>query len=966
MNPINLTKINYDDRYNRLVNNIIYESVPQSQIKCLLCHSTLCNCDKKDIYSSKKNKVIYHSFNTEIENQRRTFDNNKNIVNINNSKIKYNQIPFYSSKSNNQILFPTSNRGQKNLNHNFQFYNQDENNTIHQNKGKIFQKFLTEYYSNVPSSSQYFFENNKTPLFKYKKLNNSVSGKIVIPSFIKFKIKNDSLNENYNSQSHEIQNENILALNKQKNKKINEKNFFSVEREKKSKFRKIYNIPENKDINMEKEKINHVSYVNIHRRPLNNSLTKNNKSNDDNNLNNKKCDNKIRRRYILCKKSNSNHSQINNNRFPTLNNISLNINNNFNYQINPKNILDLPQKSFEQMNNYYFSNFEEINNQSTDLKNIIRLRRKNITIENKKAIKYINKNKPKKYEKLNPINKIYINNFLNSNKLNYFSNQKIEFSENNKENTNINGNSLIKEKYSNQKLHNKFFEKIKKDYNNNNNKVFSKNSIIKDEKTNTNTNTNINSHFNKLENEELISLLITANNEIIKLQNKLNNYKKQNSQTIPMSGFKKLNNYNYYKTMIKNNINQKNSIKININDENINSKTMKNKNSHFSSHIFTKGLALNNNQILKNSQNITTLNPSKIKNIKYELFNNLTNPKIKEKIFNQNKYIFALYHMNNKKFQNSIICFEVETKSSEIKIINNSNFNNDYNESINQSNKFSNSIYLIKNNNYYIITGYNCNKFYEYNHQKKKINQYSDLKFNHSNGLMINYSDNIICLSGDNSKKVELFLQNENKWIELPEMQLERSHFSSCILKNRYLFAFFGYNLPNQTYINSIEYLDLFNYNIKINNIKEGKFNDLNNNFCWKYLEYNYFTNNDSIRKINLIGSIAVNINDEKIIFLGGKNCLTENKDEGYYQLIIDDTYINNDNENISCYIEKIKTKCMNNLEKNCVLYNFKYIDNLIYDNILKEPSFAAFDNIYQVHLIKLYTMNHEVYKISK
>ena len=322
--------------------------------------------------------------------------------------------------------------------------------------------------------------------------------------------------------------------------------------------------------------------------------------------------------------------------------------------------------------------------------------------------------------------------------------------------------------------------------------------------------------------------------------------------------------------------------------------------------------------------------------------------------------------MNNKKFQNSIICFEVETKSSEIKIINNSNFNNDYNESINQSNNLSNSIYLIKNNNYYIITGYNCNKFYEYNHQKKKINQYSDLKFNHSNGLMINYSDNIICLSGDNSKKVELFLKNENKWIELPEMQLERSHFSSCILKNRYLFAFFGYNFPNQTYINSIEYLDLFDYNLQIDNIKEGKFNNLNNNFCWKYIEYNYFSNKDSIQKINLIGSIAVNINDEKIIFLGGKNCLTENKDEGYYQLIIDDTYINNDNENISCYIEKIKTKSMNNLEKNCVLYNFKYIDNLIYDNILKEPSFAAFDNIYQVHLIKLYTMNHEVYKISK
>ena len=78
---------------------------------------------------------------------------------------------------------------------------------------------------------------------------------------------------------------------------------------------------------------------------------------------------------------------INNNRFPTLNNISLNINNNFNYQINPKNIIDLPQKSFEQMNNYYFSNFEEINNQSTDLKNNIRLERETYE-ENKVIINY--------------------------------------------------------------------------------------------------------------------------------------------------------------------------------------------------------------------------------------------------------------------------------------------------------------------------------------------------------------------------------------------------------------------------------------------------------------------------------------------------------------------------------------------------------------------------------------------------
>ena len=954
MNPVNIQKNKYDYRYERLVKNIIYESVPQSQTKCLLCNSTLCNCDKKNIYKSKKNQIIYNNLSPEIGKQLKTFNDNKNIVDI---KTKHSQISFNNDKIFHQILFPSSTRDQKILKHNFIFYNQDENRTINQNKEKIFRKLRTQYYSNVPSTSQYFIEKNRTPLISYKKLNNSVSGKIVVPSLAGFKINNNNslFDDYFKDKNQEKQNKNILKPN---NQSVSENNF-SLEREKKNKFRKIYNIKERKDINLKFAKQNHNSYINIHNKSLNNSLINNNKYYDKNSLNINKCNNKIRK-YIICKKSNSNHSQINN-KIPSLNNISLNINNNFNYQINPRNIVNFPQQSFEQMNNYFFSHFDEVdNNQNIEMKNFSRLKRKKLTLDNKDNFKlsilpFEKRQKSKinntKYEKLDS-KKIYDNNRLNTNQVNYFANKKTEYWDN-KENisNNIIENSLIKEKNNNKELHNKFFEIINKNFNNNNTNIPKSSFNNKIE----NINRNFGSDINKLKNEELISLLIKANKQIIKLQSKLKNYKKQNSQTIPMKGYKKLNNNDNSKTLIKNNFKKKNSLKININEENFNCKTMKNKNSNYSF------------QIIKNNQNLTTSNSSIVNKIKFGLFNNLKIPKTKDKIFNQNKYIFALYHMNNKKFQNAIVCFEAETKSSEIKIINNSLFNKYYNESINQEKKISSSIYLIKNNNYYIITGCNCNKFFEYNHFMKKLNQYNDLKYSHSNGSMISYSDNIICLSGDNSKKVELFIQNENKWIELPEMQVERSHFSSCILKNRYLFAFFGYNFSNQIYINSIEYLDLFYSNIQSKCIKNNNINDSKNNFCWKYLEYNYFSNNSPVQKINLVNSIAININNEKIIFLGGKNCLTENDNEGYYQLIIDDTYINDDNEEISCYIEKIKTK--NKINYNNIYFfgnNYKYIDDLFFDNILKEPVVAAFDNNYNVHLIKLSTMNHEIYNINK
>ena len=334
---------------------------------------------------------------------------------------------------------------------------------------------------------------------------------------------------------------------------------------------------------------------------------------------------------------------------------------------------------------------------------------------------------------------------------------------------------------------------------------------------------------------------------------------------------------------------KKNPLKIKIGEDNIN----KNINNNFNSKPLIKKGNPAKSQILAFKSNFANLD---ISNNAIFINNNYNkNSDINSK--SQPKYIFKIYNYKNKNCKNSILCFNVENKSFEIKTINNSNdFHKNYFDSINKSNKINKSLYLINDNNYYIVTGLNCNKFYKYSYKGNKIIQLNDLSYSHNNGALISYNNKIICLGGELSKKVEIFSKNENIWSELPEMQIERSYFATCIIKNRYLFTFFGCNFHNKKYLNSIEYLDLANYS-----------NNERDNFYWRYLDYNYFSKKLSVQKIYLIGSVAINYKDEKIIFLGGKNCTINDNNEGYYQLILDDTYLNSDE--IIGYIEKITTK---------------------------------------------------------
>ena len=297
------------------------------------------------------------------------------------------------------------------------------------------------------------------------------------------------------------------------------------------------------------------------------------------------------------------------------------------------------------------------------------------------------------------------------------------------------------------------------------------------------------------------------------------------------------------------------------------------------------------------------------------------------------KCIFAISSLT--KFK-SFLCFDYTKKSFSFKdFADFGDFQENYIKSLDnistetQKNK---SLFLTINYNFYIITGENCDIFYVFDSLKRTINKLCSLKNNHSNGLMLNFKGDIICIGGNYNKKVELYIQSKNEWIDLPELQIERSNFSAVIFKNKYLFCLLGYNLPTKQYLNTIEYLDIENYN----------------NSSWKYLKYK----NENLLQLNLIHTFAINYINKKIIIVGGKDEQNNLPNEYFYQLIVNDNFENNKDS----YIEKTRRKLKDINKNKCYLFNKGH--HIFSDN--KNLIYMAFDNDLRVHLFHMNNMVHD------
>ncbi len=216
------------------------------------------------------------------------------------------------------------------------------------------------------------------------------------------------------------------------------------------------------------------------------------------------------------------------------------------------------------------------------------------------------------------------------------------------------------------------------------------------------------------------------------------------------------------------------------------------------------------------------------------------------------KCIFAISPLTKSK---SILCFDYKQKSFTFKdYADFGDFQENYSKSMEniQENQNTKSIFLTINYNFYIVTGENCDLFYVFNALDRTINKLCSLKNNHSNGAMLDYNGSIVCIGGNYNKKVELYNQAKNEWIDLPELNIERSNFTSVLIKDKYIFCLFGYNLPMKQYLNTIEYLNIGRY-------KES---------TWKYLKYQ----TDNINYLIFNWSLGINYKNEKIIIVGGSN----------------------------------------------------------------------------------------------
>ena len=337
----------------------------------------------------------------------------------------------------------------------------------------------------------------------------------------------------------------------------------------------------------------------------------------------------------------------------------------------------------------------------------------------------------------------------------------------------------------------------------------------------------------------------------------------------------------------------------------------------------SKPISLNKFPLKINKNNILNAKITKKENYNIHLNKDI---KIKEKM------IYTLY-LNEDDLK--IVLFDPDTKKFSIQKLKDID---NFKKNIQNNNG---NIFLFNEGFLYVITGTGYNIFYQINPHTKEIKKLCELKYNHSNGNLIYYDQRIFCLSGDFNKKVECYIEHKNLWIEIPEMLKERSNFSTCIIKEQYLFSFFGYNYKSKEYLNSIEFIDLLCENAK-----------------WKYL---YYDNTSNI-SLYLIRSLAINYDDKKIILFGGYDGKNNKANNLFYQINLKKNF-NEDNydisdDNLSNIIKLGKGLEFNDKNKIYLLdlgYNKYYGEN---NNMI----YITFDRELNAHVININTFSHEIF----
>ena len=421
-----------------------------------------------------------------------------------------------------------------------------------------------------------------------------------------------------------------------------------------------------------------------------------------------------------------------------------------------------------------------------------------------------------------------------------------------------------------------------------------------------------NSNMNNKENNEIKTLLDLTNNTYrkIHIRNNSNNFNN-------ISNISNTTNSNY---LTNNNISNNNITNITTND------------------IYTKKITTTMKKKFRKSAS----QKLRINKIRQKLYIKPVDSK------RTSKLIYTIIPQNN---NIELLSFDIiKRQFNIINFVDSDDFEKNFNESCQNNKEDNNSIYLNsdKSNDFYIVTGNNCDKLYKYSSENNCIKQLCTFKNNHSNGCLLYVIDKIICLSGNYNKKVEIFSEKTNSIINLPELNIERSNFSCCFIKNEYIFALFGYNFPTKQYLNTIEI-----YNI-------NEFQNSNNNYIninddeWRILSYK---DNNSLN-LFIKGHSCFNYFDEKIIFFGGFNGYKNEAIDCFYQLNIPENFdVDDNNEDI--YVEPLDKK-LSDINKNRIYYfgnNSGEIIEINRDNTF----FASLDSNYYAHIFDVNKLKHSI-----
>ena len=615
-------------------------------------------------------------------------------------------------------------------------------------------------------------------------------------------------------------------------------------------------------------------------------------------------------------------------------NINSNKNLNLNLiQDNYSNNITLNTTNPTKRTNYNYSKYNfEIYIQGDSYKN------KNIINENEKYKKEINnlnnelKESKNKIEELNNIindyqKEIYaLKNQMTKSKRDYSLNES-KITLNNISTSNNNINYTNKTKIGKDSFIIKIPENLKR--NNLNKDKKSRNNSLSNTKNNNNTYSNIISNSNRNIQEKYYNIY---------------NFNNTSNQISQIS-----NNTNSNSNCLTNNNISSNNISTNNIFSNNNAKeiyvkkittTMKKKMRKCTSQKLRINKVNNNNNLSLEFNNQDNLNT------KYINFSN-TNINKNNLKKNNERYIYTLYQKDNKLV---ILSFDVIKK--EFNFINFADYDNfelNYNDCYHSrgDNLFNNnSIFTNNNNNLYIVTGKNTDILYLYDNNTKSMNKLCKFKNNHAKGSLLIFEDKIFCLSGNHNKKTEFFSQMGKNLGNLEEINIERSNFSACIYKNKYIFVLFGYNYPTHQYLDSIEFYEFNNENEYEHWHEKG----------WKYFKYK----NDKIYNLKLEGHLCFNFNEEKIIFFGGINSEKTNSKDNIYELVINIDNMYHDSYDIyGGYVEKIENN-LNDIYKNGS-YFFGSNNKLLFEEN-NNWMLTSFDNSSFLHILDINRMNHNVY----